>query len=289
MNHEPLTMNKMNIVFFGSFQTYSVQILEKLTKHFHVTAVVTTAPKPKGRHLQIIPTAVEQYAQTHAIPVYHGESLEKIPEELARPDFIVVAGYGKLIPLDWLKFPTVMPVNLHQSLLPQYRGAFPGEWAILRGEEKTGVTLVKMSLAFDKGEIIAQRALPIAPDDTRETLYQKLYDIGGDLLVQCLPKIARNEITPKPQPQGDFFYARKITRDDGFIPWKECFEILTTDPMKLDLKLRAFAGWPGVWTNVPIRGEEKRLRLIALTPDVVVQLEGKNPVSFSQFSSVYLT
>ncbi len=282
-------MKNITIVFFGSFQSYSTQVLEALVKHFSVIAVITTPPKPQGRHMKLTPTPVEQYARTHKLAVFTPESLENIPKELTRPDFIVVSGYGKLIPSHWLDFPMIMSVNLHQSLLPYYRGAFPGEWAILHKEKKTGVTLVKMSSEFDKGKILAQRALSIEPDDTRETLYHKLYELGAHLLVEYLPKIARNEITPIPQPQGTFFYARKITREDGFIPAKEFSEILTNDPMKLDIKLRAFASWPGVWTTISIKGKEKRLKLIALTPDIMVQLEGKKPIPFLQFSSTYLS
>lgn len=254
----------MKIVFFGSFQSYSVQVFEKLIKHFSVIAVITTPPKPAGRHMELSPTEVQRFAVAHTLPVYPLESLAIIPGKIDRPDFIVVAGYGKLIPSPWLDFPKVMAMNVHPSLLPQYRGAFPAEWAILKGEKETGVTLVKMSSEFDKGEIVAQQKIPIATDDTRETLYKKLYDLGGDLLVETL----RHKITVRPQPTGDFFYARRLTREDGFVPWEEFKNIDS-----LDRKWRALTPWPGVWTTTP---QGKRLKLISINP-TVVQLEGKKP------------
>ncbi|EKD64679.1 MAG: Methionyl-tRNA formyltransferase, partial [uncultured bacterium] len=229
----------MTIIFFGSFQKYSVQVLEKLTNNFSVTAVITTPPKPAGRHMELKPTEVALYARSNKLPLYELYELSTIPD-IPRPDFIVVAGYGRLIPPLWLEFPKIMAVNMHPSLLPQYRGAFPAEWAILNMEKETGVTLVKMSAEFDKGDIIAQKKFVIEPSDTRETLYKKLYDMGAKLLVDTLPA----KITPRPQASGDFFYARRLTRDDGFVPWEE----FTKDISKLERKLRALTPWPGVWT-----------------------------------------
>lgn len=262
----------MTIVFFGSFQSYSVQVLEKLVKQFSVIAVITTPPKPAGRHMRLTPTHVEEFAKTKNIPVFSPEKLGVPPVE--KTDFIVVAGYGKLIPTEWLDFPKIMAINMHASLLPQYRGAFPAEWAILRGEKETGVTLVKMTSEFDKGDIIAQRSIPIKPDDTRQTLYKKLYDVGGDLLVETLPK----KITLQPQPTGDFFYSRKLTREDGFVPWEEF-----TNIQSLDRKWRALTPWPGVWTTTP---QGKRLKLISLHPPTV-QLEGKKPTLLTSNQTIF--
>ena len=266
----------MKLVFFGSFQHHSVQVLEKLVKHFSVTAVITTPPKPKGRHMELAKTEVQIYSEIKKVPVFTLESLDEIPGDSDRPDFIIVAGYGKLIPNNWLAFPKLMAINMHASLLPHYRGAFPAEWAILRGEKETGITLVAMSPEFDKGEILIQESIPIETNDTHETLYTKLYDLGADLLVENLPKIAAGKITPKQQPPGTFFYARKITRDDGFVPWQEFNKFSET----VERKFRAFCGWPGVWTIY----KGKRLKLIVLTPKIIVQLEGKKPVPFKQLN-----
>ncbi len=271
---------KINIIFFGSFQQYSVEVLKRLVKKFTVTAVVTTPPMPAGRHMTRAPTAVHTYAESQGLPVFALKSLDAIPDAVKKPDFLVVAGYGKLISPVWLRFPNIMAVNMHPSLLPEYRGAFPSEWAILRGEKQTGVSLVKMSEAFDTGHILAQIEYTILPTDTRETIYTKLYDLGATLLLTYLPKIASGNFSLRPQPSGNYFYARRITREDGFVPW----ETFIHHVAELDTKYRALTPWPGVWTMTP---EGKRIKLMCLHPKPIVQLEGKRPVSFEQFASSY--
>ncbi len=270
----------ITIIFFGSFQDYSVTVLEALANAFTVTAVVTTPLKPAGRHMRLTPTAVATYAQKHNLPIFPLSSLDAIPKEMAPPHFLVVAGYGKLIPDLWLTFATVMPVNMHPSLIPQYRGAFPAEWAILRGELETGVTLVHMSPEFDRGDILAQITMPIGPTDTRETLYKKLYEEGAALLVSTLPGIQKGSIKPTPQPAGEYFYAKKLTREDGFVAWKEFTKGIQEQNKELATKLRALTPWPGVWTTTP---KGVRVKLITLAPQVVVQPEGKTPMPFVQF------
>lgn len=266
----------MDLIFFGSFQSYSVQVLDQLAKNFTITAVVTTPPAPAGRHLTLTPTEVALYAKKHKLPLYELQSLDIIPS-IDHPDFLVVAGYGKLIPTTWLDLPKIMAINLHQSLLPKYRGRCPAEWAILRGETETGITLIQMTPDFDRGPILAQATLPIDPADTRETLYKKLYALGTNLLVESLPQIASGQITARPQASDRYFYARQITREDGFIPWDEFTSQLSPSNPQLARKLRALAGWPGVWTTDP---SGKRLKLVSLNP-TMVQYEGKKPQSWN--------
>lgn len=215
-------------------------------------------------------TPVATFAKTHRIPLFVFDSHD-LPE---RPDFLVVAGFGKIIPKKWLELPKRMAINMHASLLPAYRGAFPAEWAILRGEAKTGVTLLTMSENVDSGDILVQKEITIAPDDTRQTLYDKLYRLGANLLVDTLTK---GEFHSKPQPKGDFFYARRMTRDDGFVPWEK-FDIHSKE---LETKFRALIPWPGVWTRVP---EGKRLKLIELHPTPIVVVEGKTPIPWNSYA-----
>jgi len=314
------SMRSIRILFFGSFGQFSAHVLSILCDRFTVTGVVTVPPKPKGRHLTLSRSDVAVASKDRNIPVFELPSLDTIPQELPRPEFLVVAGYGKRIPAGWLSFPTVMPVNMHPSLLPHLRGAFPAEWAILRGDASTGVTLVKMSEAFDAGDILAQREYPIASDDTRESLYRALYDLGAQLLVGMLPKIAKGDISMKPQPSGDFVYARRLTREDGFVPW-ELIEaaieggdipvvkrpaffhsIIGHWPLIIERASRALFGWPGVWTDVNIKyqklnikDKKKRLKIIRTHVDDVklvldtVQLEGKKPVAYAEISSTIVT
>jgi methionyl-tRNA formyltransferase len=277
-----------SIIFFGSFQSFSNQVLQKLLNHpdlFRVTSVVTTPPRPAGRDQKLTPTETQTFSEEKNIPVFPLENLDnKSPRSLTDiPDFIVVAGYGKLIPPMWLEFPKAAPINVHFSLLPNYPGRFPAEWAILMGEVETGVTIIKMSPEFDKGEIITQEKLPIAPSDTRETVYKKLYDLGGDLAVKVLPLFASGKIKAASQSRTTSpKYARQITREDGFVPLEflqkalkgEAFEKSTpllTEVIKykrdkrinaaefIDRILRAFDPWPGVWTVLP---DNRRLKIL---------------------------
>jgi len=315
----------MQIIFFGSFRHYSVIALKKLlaTKTYNLVTIITTPPRPAGRHLKVKPTEVQQFAQKNGLPVSTPENLSTTsPQSLITnhsvPDFLVVAGYAQLLPPAWLNFPKIMAVNMHPSLLPNYRGPNPAEWAILNGETETGVTLIKMSPEFDTGDILAQRHLPIADSDTRETLYEKLYSLGGDLLVESLPAIASGQITPRPQtPNPDqrttsYFYARRITRQDGFVNWDEFSHFLHNWPDKdvqafesehrrrtpasarhprsavsnaerpsqqtkyeeITRKFRAFADWPGIWSTDP---KDIRVKLVSLNP-LLIQYEGKKPL-----------
>ena len=209
-------------------------------------------------------TQVALFAKSHAIPLLTS------PQHLPRPDYLVASGFGKKITNDWLTLPKKLAINMHPSLLPAYRGAFPAEWAILKGETKTGVTILRMSADFDQGDIVVQKEIAIAPDDTRETLYEKLYHLGAQMLLDEL----KNPHEPRPQPEGSYFYARRLRREDGFVPWQK-FDIYAKE---LDTKFRALTPWPGVWTITP---KGKRLKLISLIPPVV-QFEGKTPVAWHQ-------
>jgi len=316
------------VLFFGSFQNYSVQVLEKLLaakNTIKVVGVITTPPRPAGREQLLKQTEVQTFAQKKQLAVLPLENLDRSPGELINlgkleevPDFIVVAGYGKLIPEHWLRFPKIAPINVHFSLLPDYPGRFPAEWALLTGETKTGVTIITMSTKFDQGEILTQREITIADLETRETLYKKLYDLGGDLAVETLPIFAEGKIKPISQDlERPHKYARQITRDDGFIPWDILITAVKGDPLQgetlqrvslfkeigqikditdqslailIERMLRAFDPWPGVWTlNQSGRGkatkEESRIKILKghledrrLVIDWL-QVEGRSPLS----------
>lgn len=281
----------ISVVFFGSFQQYSVQILKKLHEHpgFQIVGVVTTPPH-KGDRGVLTTTAVHQYAEEQHLPLFPLENLNTIPD-ISQPDFIIVAGFGGLIPDKWLSLPKVMPINFHPSLLPQYAGRFPVEWAILNGEETIGVSLIKMSSKFDKGDLITQLSQPLLPSDTKESLYSSLYELGADLIISTLPEIITGNIAPLPQ-SGSGFYARQLTKDDGFIDSKKL-----SDPEFapiLDKKIRALLPWPGVWTFVfPTNGPKLIMKIFSFTKKngiielEKVQIEGKKSTFWSEISSHY--
>jgi methionyl-tRNA formyltransferase len=217
-----------------------------------------------------------------------------------------------------------MSVNMHPSLLPHLRGAFPAEWAILRGDASTGVTLVKMSAEFDKGDILARQEIAISPSDTRETLYRTLYDLGTKLLIATIPKIAEGNVRPQSQAKGDYFYARRLNRVDGFIPWNLLSSAMVGEDipagkrpalfqsvsghwsLAMERAVRAFHGWPGIWTEIETRDPsirlragmeqgtgKKRLKILGahiednkLVLDTV-QFEGKSPIPYKQLSVLF--
>ncbi|KKU63925.1 MAG: Methionyl-tRNA formyltransferase [Candidatus Amesbacteria bacterium GW2011_GWA1_47_16] len=269
-----------NIVFFGSFRHYSVVVLERLLAVNKSITVVTTPPSPSGRGLELRPTEVQIFAEKHDLTVHTPADFDSPAFLLSfsknPPDFLIASGYGKLLPQAWLELPKIMAINMHASLLPRYPGRFPAEWAILWGEKETGVTLVKMTERFDAGPILAQIKTPISDADTRQTIYDRLYHLGADLLIDNLPKIAAGANKPVPQkiPSDGIFYARQLTRADGFIPWDAFNDQLTTNNKELSRKWCALHPWPGVWTENP---EGKRIKLISLTPPTI-QYEGKNPI-----------
>lgn len=269
----------ISLVFFGSFQNYSTLTLQNLidSKIFKINAVITTPPKP-GNHGVITKTHTHLFCEQNNIPVFPLENLDTIPPEITKPDFILVSGYGKIIPENWLNFPRIMAINAHQSLLPNYAGRFPAQWVILNGETETGVTLIKMSQKFDKGEILIQSKINILPTDTSNTLYTKLYNLSAKLFIEIAPNI--DKIIPISQ-SGSGFYARQLTKDDGFV----------TDFNNLNKLVRALNPWPGVWTYVYDQNHKKLiLKILSIDknnqPENVL-IEGKKPTLWSEISKYY--
>ncbi|MDR1892184.1 MAG: methionyl-tRNA formyltransferase, partial [Oscillospiraceae bacterium] len=160
-----------------------------------------------------------------------------------RPDIIVVAAYGKILPQDILSLPPLGCVNIHASLLPKYRGASPIQQAVLNGDTETGITLMQMDKGLDTGDILAQANLPILPEDTAGTVHDKLAIVGARLLIDTLPRLARGEITPIKQEEALATAAPLITKADGKIDWnRPASEILN--------KIRGMNPWPAAYTFI---------------------------------------
>jgi methionyl-tRNA formyltransferase len=279
----------MNIIFFGS-TTDSLIVAEKLLTHT-IAAVVTQPPRPVGREHTITPTPVEIWAKKHALPLvsfssdpttpWQYENEQTVIDTLSpfRADLLVSASYGQKIPTDTIEAARYGGLNVHPSLLPRWRGADPVPWAILSGDHQIGVTVVTISDQFDEGKIIAQKKLPILDSDLSDPLRTKLFTIGADLLMDALTFTTKGTS----QKESGTPYARKFTRQDGFEPWEKI-----TDPNeaeRINRKYRALHPWPGLWTLF----QDKRLKILAFdTTPTLVQLEGKQPVSFAQFSQAYL-
>lgn len=207
----------MRIVFMGT-PDFAVPSLDKLIADGHdIVGVFTQPDKPKNRGMKLTPSPVKVVALEHEIPVYQPVTLKNDEAydalvELA-PELIVVAAYGKLLPKRVLDLPKLGCINVHSSLLPRYRGAAPINWAVLNGDEETGVTIMYMAEGLDTGDIISQRATPIDPNETVESLHDRLSEIGADLLGETVFAIADGTAARTPQNDAESCYAPMLSRE----------------------------------------------------------------------------
>src|SRR6202163_4183887 len=212
----------LNLVFCGTPQ-FAVPTLEKLVDAgFRVHLVVTQPDRPKGRGLELVASPVKQSALKLNLPITQPDRIKTNDEFRAqltalKPDAIIVVGYGRIIPQWMLDLPRLGNINLHASLLPKYRGAAPIQWAIARGENITGVTTMKIDSGLDTGDILLQQEIPIAPDDTAETLAPKLASVGAELTVTTLRGLQTATIHPRPQDQAQATLAPILKKEDGLI------------------------------------------------------------------------
>ena len=263
------------------------------------------------------PTPVERWAKEKNIPVLSFHHNKEKPWLFAdetqvidslqpfKADLLISACFGQKIPIQAIQAVPLGGLNVHPSLLPRWRGADPVPWAILSGDAQTGVSVVTLSEKFDEGTIIAQKKIPITDKDFSDPLRTKLFAIGADLLVSTLPSLSASKGALKGSPNHEEPYARRLTRDDGFESWQTIQNAMNNpeEAKRIDRKLRALDPWPGLWTEVLVRqsvnasAQKKRVKIIslhrrtsgndAMTPHLIldsVQLEGKKPVSWKEFS-----
>jgi methionyl-tRNA formyltransferase len=261
------------LVFFGS-SPFSVAVLQQmLDRHISVASVVTGADKPVGRNQLITPNPVKVLAGKYNLPVF--TSLAEFTAFPAADSVALVAAFGKIIPPSVLDRFSGRIYNIHPSLLPLYRGPSPLQQQILDQVTDTGVTLIQLDEQMDHGPIIVQARDTLLPTDTWLTLGRRLFTVGVDLFIDFLHQ--PEQYPPISQNDSLATYTHKITRDSGFIPWDE----FRLHPAGYNSQLRAFSGWPGVWTLMP---DGKRLKLISISP-LLVQLEGKTPHPWSSINS----
>jgi methionyl-tRNA formyltransferase len=202
---------------------------------------------------------VARYAESRGLPVLKPTSLKKLDVaqriRALRPDAVVVAAFGKILPKEVLDIPPLQCINVHPSLLPKYRGASPMAFAILEGETETGVTIMIMEEQMDTGPILAQVKEPVRPEDTEESLAKRLSEMGARLLLETLPRWAKNEIRPQAQDHSKATYSRIITKADGQIDWNLSAE-------EIWLHCRAFYPWPACYTQ----WNGKLLKLLQVLP-----------------------
>lgn len=235
----------MKVVYMGT-PDFAVGALEALIEAGHqVTAVVTQPDKPKGRGKEVQMSPVKACALKYNIPVLQpvkikeAEAVETLRTYQA--DIFVVAAFGQILSEEILAMPKYGCVNIHASLLPKYRGAGPIQWAIINGEKITGVTIMRMDKGLDTGDMLFQKEVAVAPDETADTLHDKLAEAGAHLIVEALAKIEAGDVTPVKQKDEESCYAKMLTKAMGRIDWQ-------MDAKKLDCLIRGLISWPGAST-----------------------------------------
>lgn len=237
----------MKILFMGT-PDFAVPSLQALIKAGHeIVGVFTQPDKPKNRGMKLQPTPVKVVALEHDIPVFQptklrdGTALETI-QGLA-PELIVVAAYGRILPQEILDYPKLGCINVHSSLLPKYRGSAPIHWAILNGDAESGVTIMHMALALDAGDIISQAVTPIDPDETVETLHDRLADMGAKLLVDTVVAIGDGTAVRTPQQEDLVTHAPMLSR--ALSPMD-----FTRPARELHNQVRGLIPWPAAVTEL---------------------------------------
>lgn len=234
----------MKLIFFGTPETALPSLKKLITAGHHVELVVTQPDRPKGRGQKLQPPPVKLFALENRIPVIQPEKIRRDDSVLSlirsyNPEMIVVVAYGQILPAELIYFPVFRSVNVHFSLLPKYRGASPVVWAILNGEEKTGVTIFELNERMDEGDILAQVEVPILPRENAGDLEKRLAAIGAELLVETIAK--RPRISPIPQDHSRATYAPKIDKNFGQVDWTKGADFI-------DRFVRALTPSPGAFT-----------------------------------------
>ena len=237
----------MKLVFCGT-PRFAVPTLENLIEAGHsMSRVVTQPDRPRGRGMEVTFSPVKEAALRLGLSVIQPEQIknnQEFREQMTalNPDAIIVVGYGRIIPQWMIDLPRWGNLNLHASLLPKYRGAAPIQWAIANGESVTGVTTMRIDAGLDTGDILLQRELPIAPDDTAETLGPKLATIGADLMVETLRGIEAGKVQGKPQDHTRATLAPILKKEDGRMDFNRTAHETYN-------RLRGFQPWPGAYTT----------------------------------------
>ncbi len=232
------------IVFMGT-PDFAVPSLQALARDHQVVGVVTQPDRPAGRGRRLVAPPVKEAAGALGLEVIQPPTLRR-PEAVERlvawrPDLVVVAAFGQILRPEVLAIPPHGCLNVHASLLPRYRGAAPIPAAILAGDERTGVTIMRMDEGLDTGPMLAQADWPIRPDDTTGSLTADLARLGASLLVEALPGWLEGRIAPRPQDDSQATYCRTLQKEDGLLDWA-----LTAS--HLDRQVRACDPWPGAYT-----------------------------------------
>lgn len=237
----------MKIIFAGT-PKFAIPALQKIINSNHeICAVYTRPDKPAGRGQKLTPTPVKVVAEEHNLPIYQPKTLKAIEaqEEMKslNPDILINVAYGMLLPEEILNIPKFGCINIHPSMLPLYRGAAPIQRAIESCDDVTGVTIMKMDIGLDTGDIYKQEIMPIEKNDTSETLAKKASEVGARLLLDVITEIENGTDKPTKQDDDKSTYANKLTKEEGKIDWNKSAK-------EIDCMIRAFIPWPVAYTEI---------------------------------------
>ena len=218
----------MRVVFLGT-PDFAVPALRSLVDNYEVVAVITQPDRPRGRGGKITPSPVKVEAQKLGIPVYQFEkiSVEGVDTlKQLNPDIMVTAAYGQILSTEVLNIPRLGVINVHASLLPLHRGSSPIQNAILRGDKVTGVTIMQTALEVDSGDILHAKEIEITPLDGSVSLTEKLSNLGGQALLECMDMIQKGSISPVPQDHSKATFCKLIRKSDTIIDWGDSADII---------------------------------------------------------------
>ena len=249
----------MQVIFFGTPQ-FAVPTLQKLLDHprFNVIGVVTQPDKRRGRGKQLIPSAVKKIALNHNIPIWQPKRIKKDQDTLSQlknsqADAFVVVAYGQILSLEILQMPKVGAINVHGSILPQYRGAAPIQWCLYNGDRQTGITTMLMDEGMDTGDMLLKAYTDINLFKNAYQIAEKLANQGADLLIETLEKLESNEIQAVPQNNEEATYASLINKDDFIVDWNK-------SAIAIHNQIRGF--YPNCFTSF----RDDKLKIMATIP-----------------------
>ncbi len=257
----------MKIIFAGTSE-FGIPTLEKLEAQHELVLVITQPDKPAGRDKKLAPPPVKVWAQKNNIPVEQPEKIYNLKSIISNfePDLLLVAAYGQIIPKDILDIPKLGSINIHGSLLPQYRGASPIQSAILNGDQETGITLIKMDEKMDHGPMIAREKLYLTGKEKFPELYKALSLVSAELVEKTLPDWFAGKIAPEEQSHNEASFSKMLTRQDGKINWAQ-------PAAQIDQQIRALNPEPGTWTE--LKGKVVKILEAEILPDHKIELPGK--------------
>lgn len=252
----------MNIIFMGTPE-FAVPVLQALLDcaEHKVTAVITQPDKARGRSGKPVYTPVKQLAVEHGISVLTPGRVRDtafVKELSGIPcDVIVVVAFGQILPREILEMPRYGCINVHASLLPRWRGAAPMQWSIMSGDAKTGLTTMKMDEGLDTGDMLLRREVVLSPEETGESLHDKLSALGGELLLETLVRLQEGSLDFIPQNEEESTYAKMLTKEMGRVDWHR-------EAVEIERYIRGLCSWPGAYTG--FRGKTLKLWQALVVP-----------------------